>query len=155
MYDAKRMDEVLIPSSGKMVLLDKLLPKLKREGHKVLCVMATMLSYLHSIYSHFFSYFLYSSPFLPSFLPTILPSFVSFYSSFFSLSPFLPFPNRSFSISPSSPSSLYNSRFWYSLRWWRWLIWSKSSATSEATPANDWMGECQAMTDKRWLWLSW
>lgn len=36
MYDAKRMNEVLIPSSGKMVLLDKLLPKLKREGHKVL-----------------------------------------------------------------------------------------------------------------------
>jgi SNF2 family DNA or RNA helicase len=25
----------LIQSSGKMVLLDKLLPKLKREGHKV------------------------------------------------------------------------------------------------------------------------
>ena len=30
------MEEILIPSSGKMVLLDKLLPKLQKEGHKVL-----------------------------------------------------------------------------------------------------------------------
>jgi molybdopterin-guanine dinucleotide biosynthesis protein len=29
------MEECLIPSSGKMVLIDKLLPKLKKEGHKV------------------------------------------------------------------------------------------------------------------------
>jgi hypothetical protein len=35
MYDNRRMTEVLVPSSGKMVLLDKLLPKLKKEGHKV------------------------------------------------------------------------------------------------------------------------
>jgi hypothetical protein len=35
-FERKRMDEVLIPSSGKMVLLDKLLPKLRKEGHKVL-----------------------------------------------------------------------------------------------------------------------
>lgn len=36
LFDKKRMEEILIPSSGKMVLIDKLLPKLKREGHKVL-----------------------------------------------------------------------------------------------------------------------
>jgi chromodomain-helicase-DNA-binding protein 7 len=36
LFDKKRMEEVLIPSSGKMVLIDKLLPKLRREGHKVL-----------------------------------------------------------------------------------------------------------------------
>ena len=30
------MKKYMIPCSGKMVLLDKLLPKLKREGHKVL-----------------------------------------------------------------------------------------------------------------------
>lgn len=35
-FEAKRMEEVLLPTSGKMVLIDKLLPKLKKEGHKVL-----------------------------------------------------------------------------------------------------------------------
>lgn len=34
-YERRRMDDIMIPASGKMVLLDKLLPKLKREGHKV------------------------------------------------------------------------------------------------------------------------
>jgi SNF2 family DNA or RNA helicase len=32
----KRVEELLVPSSGKLVLFDKLLPKLKREGHKLL-----------------------------------------------------------------------------------------------------------------------
>lgn len=32
----RRMEQVLVPSCGKMVLLDKLLPKLRKEGHKVL-----------------------------------------------------------------------------------------------------------------------
>merc|ERR1712087_1032475 len=32
----QKMNENLIASSGKLVLLDKLLPKLKREGHRVL-----------------------------------------------------------------------------------------------------------------------
>ena len=36
LFDKKRMEDILIPSSGKMVLIDKLLPKLRREGHKVL-----------------------------------------------------------------------------------------------------------------------
>lgn len=31
-----RLERGLIASSGKMVLMDKLLPKLRREGHKVL-----------------------------------------------------------------------------------------------------------------------
>lgn len=35
-FEARRMDQCIIPSSGKMVLLDKLLPKLRKEGHKVL-----------------------------------------------------------------------------------------------------------------------
>ena len=35
-YQRRRMEENIIPTSGKMVLLDKLLPKLKAEGHKVL-----------------------------------------------------------------------------------------------------------------------
>lgn len=35
-FERRRMEEVMIPSSGKMVLLDKLLPKLRNEGHKVL-----------------------------------------------------------------------------------------------------------------------
>jgi len=35
-YQRRRMEENIIPTSGKMVLLDKLLPKLKSEGHKVL-----------------------------------------------------------------------------------------------------------------------
>ena len=34
--DVKRYVERLVRSSGKMVLLDKLLPKLKSEGHRVL-----------------------------------------------------------------------------------------------------------------------
>lgn len=34
-FERRRMEQVLIPSSGKMVLLDKLLPKLRKEGHKV------------------------------------------------------------------------------------------------------------------------
>jgi hypothetical protein len=33
--EQKRMEELLIPNSGKMVLLDKLLPKLRNENHKV------------------------------------------------------------------------------------------------------------------------
>ena len=39
----------LVPSSGKMVLIDKLLPKLRREGHKVLVFsqMVKMLDLLH------------------------------------------------------------------------------------------------------------
>jgi SNF2 family DNA or RNA helicase len=35
-YVKRRMEENIIPTSGKMVLLDKLLPKLRKEGHKVL-----------------------------------------------------------------------------------------------------------------------
>jgi hypothetical protein len=35
-FEKRRMEQRLIPSSGKMVLLDKLLPKLLKEGHKVL-----------------------------------------------------------------------------------------------------------------------
>jgi chromodomain-helicase-DNA-binding protein 7 len=34
--DRQRVEKGLIASSGKMVLIDKLLPKLRREGHKVL-----------------------------------------------------------------------------------------------------------------------
>ena len=78
MYDAKRMDEVLIPSSGKMVLLDKLLPKLKREGHKVCYEKHPFLS------SFFLFYLLYLLSMIIS-LPFVLPSFVLFYSSFLSI----------------------------------------------------------------------
>jgi superfamily II DNA/RNA helicase len=35
-FDTRRVTDSMIPASGKMVLLDKLLPKLKSEGHKVL-----------------------------------------------------------------------------------------------------------------------
>jgi len=35
-FESKRITDFLIPASGKMVLIDKLLPKLQREGHKVL-----------------------------------------------------------------------------------------------------------------------
>lgn len=35
-FEARRVTDSMIPTSGKMVLLDKLLPKLKTEGHKVL-----------------------------------------------------------------------------------------------------------------------
>ena len=38
MFQQQRIEEGLIPSSGKMVLLDKLLPKLRKEGHKVCLV---------------------------------------------------------------------------------------------------------------------
>ena len=34
-YKKKRIADFLIQTSGKMVLIDKLLPKLKSEGHKV------------------------------------------------------------------------------------------------------------------------
>jgi chromodomain-helicase-DNA-binding protein 7 len=34
-FERRRMEEIMIPASGKMVLLDKLLPKLQKEGHKV------------------------------------------------------------------------------------------------------------------------
>jgi chromodomain-helicase-DNA-binding protein 7 len=38
-FERRRMEEIMIPASGKMVLLDKLLPKLQKEGHKVrMCV---------------------------------------------------------------------------------------------------------------------
>ena len=37
-FQQRRIEEGLIPSSGKMVLLDKLLPKLRKEGHKV-CIV--------------------------------------------------------------------------------------------------------------------
>lgn len=35
-FERRRMTEGIIPTSGKMVLVDKLLPKLREEGHKVL-----------------------------------------------------------------------------------------------------------------------
>lgn len=35
-FDSRRVTDSMIPTSGKMVLLDKLLPKLRSEGHKVL-----------------------------------------------------------------------------------------------------------------------
>jgi hypothetical protein len=34
-FRKKRIEDFLIQTSGKMVLVDKLLPKLKAEGHKV------------------------------------------------------------------------------------------------------------------------
>jgi SNF2 family DNA or RNA helicase len=46
-FERRRMEEIMIPASGKMVLLDKLLPKLLKEGHKVrcdtLCVCGTLV----------------------------------------------------------------------------------------------------------------
>ena len=47
-WEPKRLSEGLIKASGKMVLIDKLLPKLKREGHKVLIFsqMVMMLNIL-------------------------------------------------------------------------------------------------------------
>lgn len=46
LFDKKRVEDKLVPTSGKMVLLDKLLPKLKKEGHKVnkrsLCVCVSV-----------------------------------------------------------------------------------------------------------------
>merc|ERR1711968_42713 len=35
-FNRRRVEDHIIPTSGKMVLLDKLLPKLRMEGHKVL-----------------------------------------------------------------------------------------------------------------------
>jgi SNF2 family DNA or RNA helicase len=35
-FEKRRMEKFVIPTSGKMVLIDKLLPKLQNEGHKVL-----------------------------------------------------------------------------------------------------------------------
>jgi SNF2 family DNA or RNA helicase len=35
-FERRRMEQFVIPTSGKMVLIDKLLPKLLKEGHKVL-----------------------------------------------------------------------------------------------------------------------
>jgi chromodomain-helicase-DNA-binding protein 7 len=48
-WDRERLMQGLVPSSGKMVLIDKLLPKLRREGHKVLVFsqMVKMLDLLH------------------------------------------------------------------------------------------------------------
>jgi len=34
--DADKMFQTMVQSSGKLVLIDKLLPKLKADGHKVL-----------------------------------------------------------------------------------------------------------------------
>jgi chromodomain-helicase-DNA-binding protein 7 len=34
--DLERMFQTMVHSSGKLVLIDKLLPKLKADGHKVL-----------------------------------------------------------------------------------------------------------------------
>ena len=47
-YRKRRMEDVFIPTSGKMVLLDKLLPKLRKEGHKVLIFsqMVRMIDYI-------------------------------------------------------------------------------------------------------------
>jgi len=42
-FERRRMDEILIPASGKMVLLDKLLPKLYKEGHKVSACIYEMM----------------------------------------------------------------------------------------------------------------
>ena len=54
MYARRRMDEFVVPSSGKMVLLDKLLPKLKKEGHKVLIFsqMVKMLNIIEEYCDH-------------------------------------------------------------------------------------------------------
>ena len=35
-FNRRRVEDFIVPTSGKMVLLDKLLPKLRDEGHKVL-----------------------------------------------------------------------------------------------------------------------
>ena len=51
--DASPLD-ILIQSSGKMVLLDKLLPKLKNDGHKVLIFsqFRIMLDIIEDYLSH-------------------------------------------------------------------------------------------------------
>lgn len=36
-YPSRNITEALIQASGKLVLVDKLLPKLKENGHKVTC----------------------------------------------------------------------------------------------------------------------
>ena len=76
-------------------------------------VMTTILSYLHSFYSTFFSYFLCSSPFLSSFLRFIL--FI------------LPFNHSQYPRSLTDPSqsllpsvSSSNFRFLSFLRWLKW-----------------------------------
>lgn len=35
-FERRRMEQFVIPTSGKMVLIDKLLPKLQKENHRVL-----------------------------------------------------------------------------------------------------------------------
>jgi len=40
--DRERTERGLVASSGKMVLIDKLLPKLKRENHKVSCSLSSL-----------------------------------------------------------------------------------------------------------------
>jgi superfamily II DNA/RNA helicase len=56
-YKRLRMETSFIPSSGKMVLLDKLLPKLQKEGHKVLIFsqMVRMIDYIEE-YCNFREY---------------------------------------------------------------------------------------------------
>jgi chromodomain-helicase-DNA-binding protein 7 len=46
-----RIDDLLVPSSGKMVLIDKLLPKLKKEGHKVL-VFSQMVKMIDMLFEY-------------------------------------------------------------------------------------------------------
>jgi chromodomain-helicase-DNA-binding protein 7 len=57
-FQRKRMKDILIPSSGKMVLVDKLLPKLKKEGHKVL-IFSQMVKMI-DIIEEYCEYFKYS-----------------------------------------------------------------------------------------------
>lgn len=48
-YERRRMEQYVIPTSGKMVLIDKLLPKLLKEKHKVcfiLCYFNDILNLL-------------------------------------------------------------------------------------------------------------
>ena len=52
-FERRRMEEIMIPASGKMVLLDKLLPKLQKEGHKV--------GILYLFFVFFYLYLLYTS----------------------------------------------------------------------------------------------
>ena len=49
-FERRRMEEIMIPASGKMVLLDKLLPKLQKEGHKV-GILSLFFEYFISIIS--------------------------------------------------------------------------------------------------------
>ncbi|KAK8806961.1 hypothetical protein WA158_003720 [Blastocystis sp. Blastoise] len=52
-YDKKYLD-ILIQSSGKLVLLDKLLPKLKEQGHRVL-LFSQMVAVLNIIQDYLYS----------------------------------------------------------------------------------------------------